>query len=234
MAASDDIRALLDASARQLEELVGAYEAALRSKQVSAALQVLVKNILENQRSALDHLAADLTRRFGNVGGRVYYPLAPEPSRFQASMDSRMPGVLAARPDVGAAIERHQPYSPGHAWLGRLVALTNENKHVQLTAQTRDETRWIETGRPGGAGVGFRPYQPGKGGVSFSGDFFINGVQIDPVTLQPATGGPKPYRETIYVDWLFEDAGDPVLTVLRAAQDGAEGVVGEVLAVAGL
>jgi hypothetical protein len=148
-------------------------------------------------------------------------------------MKGVMPGVADARPDIAATIERHQPYQPGAGWLGHLVALSNENKHVGYSPQTRDETRWVEVQGSSGS-VGFQPYQKGKGGIVFGGQMFMNGVEVDPKTLQPLGGGRKPYVETIYVDWLFDDPAVSVRTTLESIQSGLVPLVQELLSLAGL
>ena len=225
-----DIEAVQDLATECLAEVEGLYEDALHAKSVPTRLQALIKNVLENERSALEYLALAIVDAHGTTIGNVYYPLSPSAARFEGSIDSRMPGVRAGRPDIAAEVSKHQPYS--HIWLADLRDLTNENKHERLTPQTRDETRWIDT-NPGGAGISFMPFQPGKGGVSFGGTVIINGVEVDPNTLKPVGGGPQPHRETIYVDWLFATTGRSVLQTLKAIDAGVAKAVDEIAKVAG-
>jgi hypothetical protein len=69
--------------------------------------------VLENLRSSLDYLAVDITERYGARKGLVYYPLAQSEHEFPAEMDTKMPGVAPANPEIADAIKRHQPYQPG-------------------------------------------------------------------------------------------------------------------------
>lgn len=231
MAIMADIEAVQALAAEYLQEVEQLYEGALHAKSVPQRLRALIKNVLENERSSLEYLARAIADAYGTPSGNVYYPLAPSAAKFNGSIDSRMPGVRAARPDIAAEISLHQPYA--HAWLADLRDLTNENKHEQLTPQTRDETRWVDT-NPGGPGIGFMPYQPGKGGVSFGGTVIINGIEVDRNTLEPLGRGPKPYHETIYVDWLFTTTGRSVLQTLLAIDAGVARAIDAISKVAGL
>ncbi len=230
-----DVDVLLDDADEQLKRVRDMYEASLQAKDASGPLQARIKNVLENQRSALDYLATAITNRDGKQGTKPQFPYSFEPEEFDKWFDKAMPGVRAARADIADAFRRHQPFQPGHDWVKDLAALTNENKHRQLTPQSRDETRQIDTRRGGtGAGVVFTPYQPGKGGVSFGGDLVINGVPVDSQTLLPIGGGPKPYIETIYVDWLFADPPKSALRTLEEIAAGIRPAVADIVQTAGL
>lgn len=216
-----EIRALLDEVERQLVDVQGVYEASLRAKDVSPELKVRIKNILENQRSALEYLAAQITDRDGVKGSRTKYPLAPTAADFVASIDRSMPGVRAARPDVAAKIELVQPFQQSCGWLAALRDLTNENKHQRLSPQVRKQT-WQRSFR----GVTWTE------GVKFGAGVLIGGVPVNPATQKPE--GAEPVQETIYVDWQFEDLGVSAFGTLQEIQSNLRVVTEEIGSLAGI
>src|SRR5664280_348617 len=114
MGTMDDITALLDDANEQLQNAGGLHDQALGDDNVRRRFRTRVKNVLENQRSALDYLAVGITEKYGTPKGFLYYPLAQSETDFAAQMNSKMPGVAAARPDIADAIKRHQPYLATH------------------------------------------------------------------------------------------------------------------------
>lgn len=230
-----EIGALLSEADAQIAVVETLYRDSLENKQIPLVLQTKIKGALENQRSALEYIAHEITDRYGGTARRIYFPYAPTQPDFATRMEQNMPGVAVNRADIADAIEECQPYMTSPPWLAYLVPLTNENKHNRLSPQTRDETRWIDTRVGAGhSGVVFQPYQPGKGGVSFAGQVFINGTEVDPTTLQPRHGGPKPYIETIYVDWLFSDLNLSAIVTLKDIQRGVRSAVESICHIAGL
>lgn len=229
-----EIDALLAEADGQITAVSAMYESSLQKKDVPLPLQAKITGAVVTQRSALEYLATAITERYGKQGRRTYYPYCPDPTKWVGRFEAGMPGVAASCPDIRDAIERHQLFPSKPQWLDHLVKLKNQNHHRQFSPQTRDETRWIEMHTPGGGGVGFTPFQPGKGGVAFGGQVSMGGVPVDPRTLVPLGGGPKPYTETIYVDWLFTEVGLSVRGVLNEIQAGVRVAVDDVCHVAGL
>lgn len=105
---------------------------------VPSPLKVRIKNVLDNQRAALEFLASQLFSEYGDGSdAQVYYPVANEPTQFEGIFNKYLPGVAENCPGVRDAIEKRQGYQPGYEWLPHLVRLTNENKHARLTRQNR-------------------------------------------------------------------------------------------------
>ena len=96
-----------------------------------------------------------------------------------------------------------------------LVELCNENRHRHLTPQTRLERRARRIGDPTKAAIEFTPFEPGKGGVRFSGNVSFGGRPVDGSTFKPLDGGPPAHQEIVYVGWLFVYRGLPVLSTLE-------------------
>lgn len=216
-----DIDALIAEADSQLSDVRGLYEASLRAQEVTSTLQVKIKNVLENQRSALEYLAHAIVERDGKAGARSYFPLASASDKFPDLFESQMKGVAGKRPDIRDAIEQRPPYQQGYEWLGQLGYLTNENKHRVLSPQTRTETH-----RRSAAG-GAVTWDPSS--VKFGSGVSIGGQQVDPLTQRTADT-----IDLIYVDWLFEQLGVSALGTLDRIQGGLPTMVAEICHVAGL
>ena len=214
-----DIDALLEESGEQLERVRELYEKSLRDKDVPSGLRVRIKNVVENQRSALEYLANAIYERHGDGKGKnSYYPVANAPSEFPGLFERYLPGVAANCPDAREAIQARQPYVPGFEWLRHLVLLTNENKHRRLTPQTRSEQRTTRF-ESGGAVI-----ELGEGAsiqLGAGADISLGGQSIRQI---------RPTQVT-YVDWLFEDPQLSALGTLEQIHESLPRLVDDVVAV---
>ena len=163
MSALEDIAAILDDAQERMPVLQALHDEALDKEATRPRFRARVKSVLEQERSALDYLAVDITKKYGIPGGLIYYPLAQSARDFPMEMERKMPGVAAAAPKVATAIEKWQPYQPGVEWLRDLNQLAREQKHNRLTLQlVRDTIRCRVTEDATGAfvewyGLSFRP-----------------------------------------------------------------------------
>jgi hypothetical protein len=206
------------------------YDQTLREKEVPAALQTRIKNVVENQRSALEYLAHGIYERHGDgKGSNSYYPVANVATEFGGLFEHHLPGVAGNAPKVRDAIKARQPYEPGYEWLRHLVLLTNENKHRRLTPQARTETHRVRAETPGGGAVEWTP-NTGQGGVTFGSGVSIGGVPVDPRTQRPVPSPTQTVTETIYVDWLFEDPQLSARATLETIQESLPRLVDDVVA----
>lgn len=217
----DEITALLDEADEQLTYIAATYQDSLNQHKLPGLLKVKIKNCIENQRSALDYLGRMVTERYGN-GEFRYYPLAQHPDEFAATMDKNLPGVTAARPDIGEAFERWQPY--GQPWLRTLNQLARGNKHNTFTPQTRRAEPRREVRRGGGVAVSWDP-----GGVKFG-----SGVSIMDEPVDPATQRTPSTVDVIYVAWFFDDPNVSVIPTLRDFQSKVRALVADIGHVANL
>jgi hypothetical protein len=131
-----DIDELVVGAAEQIEEIDGLLSSTPPSGKAPSKVPRLVKNCVENQRSALDYLAFDITERFGNLTSKDegdIYPSAQSDAELSAQMVKRMPGVELARPEIFGAIARHQPYN--RPWLKKLNQLVRHDKHRRFSPQ---------------------------------------------------------------------------------------------------
>lgn len=109
---------------------------------VEPALQIEVKNFVENLRSALDYCAVELFRRYGGSkkpSQHIFFPYAkpPQPvSEFKSKqVEHCIPGLSTARPDIVETVAAYQYFGHTGNWLHLLMKITNEHKHEQLTPQ---------------------------------------------------------------------------------------------------
>jgi hypothetical protein len=194
VSALDDIAAILDDAQEQTKALQALHDEALDKEAARPRFRARVKSVLEQERSALDYLAVEITNRYGAPKGLIYYPLAQNMYDFPAEIEKKMPGVAAAVPKVATAIEKWQPYQPG-VELRDLNQLAREQKHNRLTLQLVRDTTWCRiTEDATGAsvewyGLAFRPGpSPGVTMIDSQGG---------PIVIRPEPGrpdtAPKPF-----------------------------------------
>ena len=140
MSALEDIAAILDDAQEQISTLQALHDEALEKEAAWPRFRARVKSVLEQERSALDYLAVEITKGHGTPKGLIYYPLAQSAHDFPKEVDRKMPGVRAAASEIATAIEKWQPYKPGVEWLRDLNKLAREQKHNRLTLQLVRDT----------------------------------------------------------------------------------------------
>lgn len=226
----DDVRPVLQKAEAHLRMIDALYGADLELQRVSPTLRGKIRAFVETEKSALDTVAQGVVA--ADVA-EAHYPLAPDPATIDAFLDKFVPGVREARPDTAAAIARHQPY--GVPALAHLREMLLEEKWQRLTPRTRpapvvDEPveEPVAEGPP--APPPPPPRQSGGTGGGLTGSVFINGIEYDPVTMQPLNPPPAPKRDTIYEDWLFELEGGEVsaLQALQAIHAAVSAAVDEI------
>lgn len=236
----EDTRAVLKKADAQLTMIGTLYEADLELQRVSPTLRAKIHGFLENERAALDQLAARLVASLGAGEAHVHYPMAADEPRFEASISKNLPGINEQRPEVAAAIARHQPFNvPG---LGQLRELLVDETRQRLTPETRPappEPASPEPAPPAADEVEAAPPAPPPPrppglGAGLTGGVFINGVEHDPVTMQPLNPVAPARRETIYVDWRFEGSETSALRALESIHVAVSAAIDEVAAAAGL
>lgn len=115
------------------------YEQALLTGTVSLELKIIIKEIFDHLRSALDYSAREICQQCsgGALPKTVYFPIVAKGFKqtdFKSRVGKLMPGVLDTRPDLLSVLESFQPFaSSGNDWLADFASLCNENKHEQLS-----------------------------------------------------------------------------------------------------
>jgi hypothetical protein len=226
----DQANALIKDAKGRLIALRADYEESLHDKQVRVELQISIKGVLDGLRSALDYVAHELHERFGpqSQGTRVYFPIAAKGARqedFRSLVGKNIPGLPDRRPDLVDLLESFQSFSsPENQWLPELASLANENKHANLTAQTRTEDERITVRSREGA-ISWNPSM-----VKFSPGISILGAPIDPRTLLPVAGPSNSVTRELWVDFKFASIGQAVLPFLDRCVTGTDRIVQEVKA----
>jgi len=219
---------LIEDARQRFSSLLVAYQESLHEKQISSNLQINVKNILENLRSALDYMAYQLYDQFGTQrpGAKVYFPISRKGgnrSDFKSLVEKNIPGLSGSRPDIVSALENFQCFSSADAdWLPNFATLAIENKHVQLTPQIRTEHDRIVAESKMGK-VDWDPKMCHFG----SGARVLNSP-IDISTQLPIPDAQHTLRHEKWVDFSFALVGRSVLPFLEECINGVEGIVNRI------
>ena len=218
------IEALIKKSRESFIDLREAYEKSLHEKTIREDLRVDIKNIFENLRSCLDYLAQELfeTHCAGHhKPDRLYFPIRSSSADFSQVVGRDFPGLMAVCRPAYDYLESIQPY---HApWLGQFNRLNNENKHQNLSEQTRTESRTVSVTHPGGGGVSWGP------GVTFGGGVSVMGVPIDPRTQLPVPNNLVQTTITTWVDFRFAEIDQSALHFVELSINNVEAAFKELL-----
>ena len=232
----DDAKSLIEHAKSHLSKIESAYQSSLSEKAIDPELLVEIKNFMENLRSALDFSAHGLFAKYGSstkTDPKIYFPYA---LLHQSQVDFRranrietcIPGVSSARPDITAKLESFQHFAdPKNAWLPAFMELNNENKHQQLTPQIRKEKKELRISSRGaqmrigpGASISI-----GKGASIRIGDMDIPGGQSFDSEKPPKTRGPGKKEIITWVSFRFSTNDEPVLPFLKKTLTGIEAIV---------
>jgi hypothetical protein len=218
MARLSDIEVLFEVSKEALLQIKAEYDASLHKQAVSPKLAVYIKNFLENVRSPLDYIAKEITEKFLATPRKCYFPVSCQnQASFAAHMRQNFPGLDTTSPALYTALENLQAYQPsGLRALPKLSKLVNENKHNNLSHQTRTERRSLDIQFPGGARISLGPGASISGGgvISSGGSWFSpNGGTISGNSpIQTGAG----FHQTVtrWISFTFTNTGDLVLDLL--------------------
>jgi len=232
--------ALVAKAKSQAQSCQKEYERSLADKSVHTGLLIDIKQVIDGLRAALDYCARELFERHGRSEGdpKVYFPIPRKGALakdFPKFLNAKIPGLAAARPDLAKLLESFQEFaSPDNAWLPDLATLSNENKHENLTPQTRTETKELRIESLGvgislghGAAISLDP-----GGSIQVGGAILPGNQLITPGGAVAVRGPANVQHIIWVAFLFDSIKQPVIPFLERATVGVGGIVAAVRAAA--
>ncbi len=220
----DGIQALIKSADTELQKIERAYGESLHAKNISADLQVAIKNLCGNLRSALDYIAHDIREQFcagANPKDRFYFPILSSATQFQAQVEQWYPGLRTNVPDLWNFLESVQPYHGDWDWLGIFNKINNENKHDKLIPQTRKETEQVRVTGPN-TSVTWTPQN-----VRFGQGVYIGGIPVDPRTQMPVPHPSQTVERLIWVDFVFDGANISALTLLKQAVNGVKRIVAD-------
>lgn len=237
------VKDLLEHAKKDLEKIKAEYEASLKSKTISSSLQIDVKNLMENLRSALDYVARDVCERVINpvrlgTGEKevkdVYFPYGKDENSFRSSISKRLPKLDSISPLVFGIFERVQPHKYGNDWLFNFCSILNQNKHDQLSPQTRVEKRGLKLDFVGGGGITLGPGAAIKGTgkiISGSGVLDLKGKTVSGDS--PVEDLPQTIKQTviIWVGFQFADTGVEVLPLIQLATKEVEQLANDIYSI---
>lgn len=234
----DDARELVKHSEESLEKILKSYDESLHEMTIKKTLLIEIKNLMENLRSALDFTAHGLFDLYGDTSrasDKIYFPYASETldsTGFTSKriIDNKIPGLATNRPDIASKIESYQHFADSsNKWLPKFMDLNNENKHQNLTPQTRRETKQL-TISSGGASISLgqgASISLGKGAsISIGGVKIPGGQTFDSNNPAKITG--QGTQEVItWVSFHFTTNDEPVIPLLKNALSGTKKIVDE-------
>jgi hypothetical protein len=140
-AAKADMARALVVRARKARESIGdhgdPYEDALHTGTPSVELQLIIKEVFDHLRSALDYVAHLACDEHAKANDRIYFPIARrgfQEKDFKSLVARNLPGLTAHRPELLDVLASFQEFrSPANGWLPDFASLCNQSKHVRLT-----------------------------------------------------------------------------------------------------
>lgn len=115
-------------------------------KPLPTDISAVAGDVLQNLRSALDHVAYQLVLvgRSAAPSGHVYFPIADTRTAYERKRDNDLRG---ARPEAVRAVDGLRPYKDGNLTLWQLHKLNIVDKHRALIA-AGSAYRSVNLGRP--------------------------------------------------------------------------------------
>jgi len=231
----DSVQALLLRAEKQLTEIQILYSTSLSEKTINPELQPLIKNYLENLRSALDYVAHDIYEGISpsyKEDIKLYFPIRTTKHEFDVLIQKDFATLEARFPEVLDLLERNQPFDIKGRWLEELNKLTNENKHRDLTPQVKKEIpqslsmshngATIKMGRGGSMRIGL-------GGIVRLGGALIADDQIISVDSTEIRGDPGiKVEKEIWTGFVFSDLDQPVIPLLVEMGEKVRNILTEI------
>ena len=176
MGRKEDIEAVIDEEVAAFPRIKKAYDESLHQQEISPKLKVEIKNYLENLRSVLDYLASEINERYCIKKTKAYFPMSCEDATAYALfMKRHFPGLKDSNRSLYKLLESYQPYAPkASSTLSLFGVLVNENKHEELSPQTRREKRGLKLDFRGGGGITLGP----GGRITGTGKIIAGGSTI--------------------------------------------------------
>ena len=221
----DSVQTLLKRCESAIQKIEELYNDSLHNQEVNPELQVDIKNFLENLRSVLDYTAHDIRESHcptANPKARFYFPILPGKKKFEAQTRKWFPDLETNAPDLWKYLESIQPYHDSSRWLGQFNSVNNENKHVDLVAQTKTKTEQLHVSSPSGKVV----WNPEN--VKFGSGVKIGGVPVNPRTQLPVPHPSQKVERIIWVDFLFKGEDISALCLVKEAFKGVKNIVDKV------
>jgi hypothetical protein len=142
----EDARNLIDYSRAGFNLLKLEYSYCTDIKTVTPGLPIMIKNFLQNARSALDFSTHALYQQFGDQSKpptAIHFPyawLGATEMEFEKKVDINLPGIKIKRPDIYDVLNSYQYYiSDDNIWLPEFMELISDNKYAELAIESIDD-----------------------------------------------------------------------------------------------
>lgn len=216
-----NLQAAFDRADEIIRELEVEYRQSLAKKNISARTQQLCHDALEKLRSGLDraarlywerHIRPQLSQTDVDAA-TIYFPIAVDDQAFSSIMGRwRWKTVKQDHQNLENYLRSLQPFTNAdNKWLILLSDIVNEGKHVDLSPQTRVESRTTTLTSPHGGSVSY------TSGVVFGSGVSIMGVPVDPRTQKVVPNNILKENVTIWVDFKFSKHGASALSFMKEA-----------------
>jgi hypothetical protein len=107
-----------------------------------ASLSTIAGDAVQNLRTALDYLAAELARINGGDPKRVYFPISESAEKYKSELDGKTKGIS---PEAIKVFDLIEPYGGGHGkMLWALHTLNNADKHRLLVSVGSNIARTVQ------------------------------------------------------------------------------------------
>ncbi|WP_394136902.1 hypothetical protein [Cytobacillus oceanisediminis] len=221
----NDSRACLDIAELMITEIDEMMKETIKHDDIIPYLKVKIKNCLENCRSPLDYAANYVFDSYCRMEYtpkelkkfNVYFPIAHKEVFFNSYIKDKYRTLSEKRPDIVSVFKNSQSFNEDK-WLKHLPKLTNENKHRNLTRQTKEKTTHIAKGQIGGITIE---------NVTMIGD----GIPIQYGDTAIDFVNPSPYDHlfdaSVDIEYFFEELGLSVLPTLSSIHKGSSKVINE-------
>ncbi len=222
-----------------LERIKTEYKASLQKQTIDPSLQIDIKNVMENLRSALDFMAHDIYDKIVypdrvSSGEKqlndIYFPYGKDENGFRSSIDRSLPKMSSLSPPIYLILERIQLHKCGNDWLYNFCTILNQNKHNTLSPQTRSVRQSYQVGLPGHGPSISAP----AGAIKAPPGAIRIGNQ--PIIFNPRTGIPMQtpgldVKVTTWVSFLFADTHIEVFPLLRLATNEIEKIASDIYSI---
>lgn len=221
-----DIKSQIDRAKMLLKEFEQSAQADLAKQEISTTTKNLTQEVLLKMNRLFDqtwrvffvkYYAPKLSKEEIEKT-KIYFPIAQKSEDLKAALGRcKIADLGSDYPEVYKWLESVQPYNPNQNWLS-LCKKYADDSHIQLTPQTRTETRQVSVSSGSGS-VSWGP------GVTFGSGISVMGVPIDPRTQMPVPNNIVKTEIQQWVSFSFSGTEINVLWLCKNAVEQGEKII---------
>ena len=113
MSRKKDIEALIKRAEKDFLKIEKEYGTALETKEITAELQIDIKELLSNLRSTLDYIAHDVFEKYCQTAvkkAKINFPIRTDRESFKLLMDKAFPGLIESCKEAYDIMESTQAF----------------------------------------------------------------------------------------------------------------------------